>query len=353
MREYLEEQKKHIISYMNEYMRKKSGSPLEVDGMDRNVLSTLISFSERGKMLRGGLVQLGFSLFSKEKTENTVAAGACLELLQSALLIHDDIMDRDQVRRNKPSLYYRYKDRAVEMKITGAYHLGESMGICAGDIAFFTGIDMLSDLDCTAEMYKKAVELCTQEMILVGTAQMKDVLFGTMKKMISLDDILELYRLKTGRYTFSLPFILGATLAGAAENETVKLGSIGEKMGIVFQIKDDELGLFSSEKVLGKPIGGDIREGKKTIFIHLLYQKAKTKERDRIRSILGNPDASEKDIEYIRKMITEYEIRNDVDSIAAEITSEFAAETAGLSCCRREAVEVLEKIQDYNIKRRY
>lgn len=353
MKEYLKKQKSLILGFFNDYLNKEERSAVRPTGIDENVLSTLIEFSSRGKMLRGGLTQLGYSLFSDEFSEDAVAAGACLELLQSALLIHDDIMDRDKTRRNKPSIYYRYNNRAADLKISDPYHTGQSMGICAGDIAFFTGIDMLSDMNGPPPLYKKIVEICSREMMLVGMAQMEDVFTGTVKTMAEAEDIFELYRLKTGRYTFSLPLSLGATLAEAEEEKILKLCSIGEKMGIVFQIKDDELGLFSSEEVLGKPIGGDIREGKKTIFMNLLHQKADLNDRSRLEAALGNPDAAEDDVNFIRGLIDKYRIRDDVGIIIEQVSEEFNNEIAGLGGCRSEAVEILESIHDYNLKRTF
>ena len=353
MNEYLKKQKRLILGFFNAYLNDETRTDVRPTGIDENVISTLIEFSSRGKMLRGGLVQLGYSLFKEGESVDAVAAGACLELLQSALLIHDDIMDRDKTRRNKPSLYYQYNNRAAELHISDSYHTGESMGICAGDIAFFTGIDMLSGMNCTPEKYKKIVEICSREMILVGMAQMEDVFSGTVKTMASREDIFELYRLKTGRYTFSLPLSLGAALAEAAEDTIKKLCSIGEKIGIVFQIKDDELGLFSSEEVLGKPIGGDLREGKKTIFMNLLYQKADKTDKARLETVLGNRTATEEEVNQIRKLIEKYEIRKDAENIITEISAEFQREISELSGVRTEAVETLQSIHDYNLSRTY
>lgn len=353
MKEYLQQHKKKIVEYLEDYEKNAHGIQVRSTAIDENVLSTLIGFSKRGKMLRGGLVQLGYSLFRDEKSADVIVAGACLELLQSALLIHDDIMDRDKTRRYEPSIYFGYRNKAVDLEIEDAYHTGESMGICAGDIAFFSALDILTDMNCSCGIYKKIIESCSREMMLVGMAQMEDIYSSTTRKMSSRETIFDLYRQKTGRYSFSLPLNIGALLAEADESEIGKLYSIGEKMGILFQIKDDELGLFSSEEVLGKPVGGDIREGKKTIYIQLLHEKSGSTDKAILEHALGNPDITIEDIDQIRSLMEKYGVRNEVKSIIDEFSEEFQQDIERLSGCRAEAKAMLKNIHDYNLMRAF
>ena len=104
-----------------------------------DVLHRIVDFSVQGKMVRGGLVCLAEGLVSGRVSSRTHVAGAAVEMFQSALLIHDDIMDRDLYRRGESSVYHRYAEESRVAGIGDAEHLGEGMGICAGDIAFFLG----------------------------------------------------------------------------------------------------------------------------------------------------------------------------------------------------------------------
>ena len=94
-----------------------------------------------------------------------------------------------------------------------AYHLGQSLGICAGDVGFFLAFEILSKLKIKGRIYREILRLFSQEISYVGLAQMMDVYYGASKGSISEQDILKLYLYKTGRYTFSLPLMTGALLA--------------------------------------------------------------------------------------------------------------------------------------------
>jgi geranylgeranyl diphosphate synthase type I len=95
---------------------------------------------------------------------------------------------------------------------------------------------------------------------------MQDVYLGSMRGTVEEEQVLELYRCKTARYTFSLPLVSGALAAGAGEELIVQLEELGEHLGIVFQLKDDELDLMGDEEHTGKPVGTDLEEGKKTLL---------------------------------------------------------------------------------------
>ena len=242
----------------------------------------LDEFSARGKMIRGCLVRLGFELgggksVPPEAEESVARAGAAMELFQSGLLVHDDIMDRDRTRRGAPTLHVGYEADLARGLYGDPAHNGSSLGICAGDLAYFSAFHVLAGLEVPADVARQVCQTAARELALVGVAQMQDVANGAVRHesinpfreaTASPDEqaILLLYRYKTGRYTFSLPLSIGATLAGADLQTKASLEEAGEALGILFQLKDDELGLFADEDELGKPVGADIREDKKTLF---------------------------------------------------------------------------------------
>lgn len=266
MLDYFEKNKKNIGRYLFAYLssQKKSLKKINIWGQDG--LNRLADFCTKGKMIRGGLVYLGYSLGSKKPTADVLACAAVMELLQSALLIHDDIMDHDYLRRGQPTIFAQYEAMAQKEKLNDYKNLGSALGICLGDIAFFLAYELLAKLQCSAETREKIINLISKEMQYVGLAQMQDIYFSQTKKTIKEKEVLKLYLYKTGRYTFSLPLMVGAILAGT-EKQTIKiLEKIGENLGIVFQVKDDELNLFGDPKITGKPAGSDLQESKKTLY---------------------------------------------------------------------------------------
>ena len=94
---------------------------------------------------------------------------------------------------------------------------------------------------------------------------------------------------------------------------------IGESIGILFQIRDDELGLFGDEQELGKPIGSDVREGKKTLLYARLMQRAGTRDRARLARLFGNRGATRRDLEYVRERALALGVKDSLDATTHQI----------------------------------
>ena len=328
----------------------------------------LDEFSSRGKMLRGCLVPFGYELASGREPSGDDAravmlAGAAMELFQSGLLVHDDIMDRDRVRRSGPTVHAAYEAELERGRYADPAHNGQSLGVCAGDVAFFAAFRILSELPVGAESARRVIAIASKELALVGVAQMQDVANGAIKPgsenpfrdgPCEPDEaaVLALYRYKTGRYTFSLPLALGAAIAGADAETSLALERAGENLGILFQLKDDELGLFADEAELGKPIGADIREDKKTLLRLYLFARASEDERARLKTMFGNPASGVAEVEYVRSLASRLGVRDMLEAtmrryaIVAETQAALVRET---TLSARAAFDELVK---YSLERR-
>ena len=163
--------------------------------------------------------------------------------------------------------------------------------------------------------------------------------------------VLDLYRYKTGRYTFSLPLAVGSTLGGAGEDVLDLLDTLGEDLGILFQLKDDEMGLFGDEVETGKPVGTDIREGKKTLFHLYLFEAAGPDERVRLQEIFGNREADEKQIRMVLDAITANGVREKVRQTAAGFADKAGAAVKKFHGIDPGRKRLLEELIDYNINR--
>jgi geranylgeranyl diphosphate synthase type I len=142
----------------------------------------------------------------------------------------------------------------------------------------------------------------------VGFAQMQDVAgihYGSKK----MEDILQLYRYKTGRYTFSLPLKLGAVLGGVDRALIEKLEYFGQELGTAFQIHDDYLGIFGNEKKLGKNISSDIRERKMTLLLFLLMKAIKDpKEKKVLHEYIATETVSAEMITQIKELMKQHKV---------------------------------------------
>ncbi len=364
MKAFFAARKEEIHEYLKRTIEAKAEELSKVHPLGRDAVERILDFAGRGKMLRGGMVGLGYALYAEggreaseeaSMPEDVVAVGAAMELFQSAFLIHDDIMDRDTRRRGVATVFSQYAEAAKEEGLPDAEHMGESLGICAGDIAFFLAYEILGRVgsgergaDC-APLFSFA----SQELSYVGVAQMLDVRWGNGADRVEEADVLELYRYKTGRYTFSLPLSAGALLAGVDASKRKLLEQIGELLGVVFQLRDDELGLFGDEDALGKPIGSDVREGKRTPLFLSLMERVEEAERNKLLGIFGNEDSTEEEIEHVRSLVEELGVRDEIIRTCEGLSRDARNEIESLQETNPEAYRVLEDLLDYGLNRKH
>ena len=292
-----------------------------VNSWGPDAVNRLAAFASSGKMVRGGLLLLAASMHGAGRARPVVAAAAAMELLHSSLLVHDDIMDNDRLRRGSPTVFAQY-ERLARRAGRAASGFGRSMGICAGDVGYFLAWDILSRLAVEPQRRAALLSLVSRELACVGIAQMQDVAFGAFPDLPAPGDVLTLYLYKTARYTFSLPLAAGAILAGASRPDVGKLITLGTYLGVVFQVRDDDLGVFGSRARTGKPVGSDIREGKKTLMYLELLRRARGAERKRFASLLGKKTLPASDLRAVREAVERLGVRQRLDELAEELAQE-------------------------------
>ena len=346
---YLDEQKRKIAAYL-------AGALGRVDDHLAAVADRLLEYTARGKMIRGGLAVLGCDLFADPREAAIIPVSAALELIQSALLIHDDIMDRDELRRGEVTLHRAYAREAAARSPADADHVGDALATCAGDIAFFMAFQMVTEADLAPGRTGRIVSLVARELQLTGAAQMKDVWLGAAPPDAEAppeEEIIDLYRYKTARYSFSLPLTAGALAAGAGDKALAALDRLGEHLGIIFQIKDDELGLFGDEVKTGKPIGSDLREGKKTVMSGRLRGKIRGADRERFDRLFGNREIGVDDVAFVRDLVERTGVRREMDDLVGEYARRCRDDLSRLTGARREKVGWLERLLAYSIFRKW
>ncbi len=271
----------------------------EAGAWGHEVQQRLARFCTQGKGVRASLVCAAYNFFETDLPEHVLKTAAGLELIHAGLLIHDDIMDEDDTRRNMPSSHMHYAQ--LNTHHPNPKHTGQSLAICEADIAYFLGLSMLDS---------RIIHRAARIFALVGVAQMTDV--TNEYAPIHTDDILTCYTNKTARYSIGLPLWIGAMLANQ-EDLADALYEIGVHAGIVYQLRDDELGLFGKPEITGKPQGSDLRQGKQTIYIALLKERMDKEAYTQLQETLKNP--SEEDIAHIQELITQSGARNAAKDI--------------------------------------
>ncbi len=353
MIEYLQKRKSTIAEYLTNYLRHECHDLLSDQRFGRDLVERLLDFTTRGKMIRGSLVFLGAELYGHDDSDPALLRmAAVMELLQSFLLIHDDIMDRDRLRRGSPSVYAQYDELGRDEGMHDHLHFGESMGICAGDVAIFLATGLIADESVPERYRKPLLAAVSREIVRVGIAQMGDVYHGVSPKPVSEEDVIDVYRFKTGRYTFSLPLMCGAILAGASAEDQTVLGRIGEGLGIVFQIKDDEIGLFGTSEGIGKTVGSDIAADKKTLHRIALFELADEATRTQMTGIFGKENPTDDDIAKVLNAMHDTgvpaRVSGILDDYAEATRSRIRESLAGMP---ETGVGLLEQLLEYNLTR--
>lgn len=269
------------------FMNKLSGKK----GIEREAISKLEEFTMRGgKRIRPVFMILGYSLNS-EVDQRIIKASVSLELMQSYLLIHDDIIDRSDVRRGGPSfhLLFNYEER-----------VNEGLAIVCADLADAFSHEALLENDFPPDRLNNAMMLMSKTVEYTGIGQLMDITFPLGDSMTT-DDVTAIHEFKTAHYTVNGPLKIGSILSGYPNPD--KIDEYGIALGIAFQIKDDILGMFGDEKGIGKSIVGDFQEGKKTHLILYSYQLAREGDVKFIRERLGKKSISNSEFERVKKIV--------------------------------------------------
>ncbi|MEJ0073395.1 MAG: polyprenyl synthetase family protein [Candidatus Saccharibacteria bacterium] len=270
-------------------------------------LERLESFATTGKLLRGSILCFSYEVFARQRPGKAVMnAAMALELAHSGLLMHDDVMDNDDMRRGQPAMHRQYQLEAERTGLANSRQFGLSMAISGGDAALFLALELLGE-SLSSDRETVHYELFVSQLLHTCIGQMQDVYLEALPGLPSKKDIYTLMGVKTAAYTLALPLAMGAALAGAPVPVLRRLEAIGTSAGIIFQIRDDELGIMGDSEKTGKPVGSDIKEGKKTLIYYYLFKKCSQEERRKLAAIFGDPAASASDIVYVQELFRRHE----------------------------------------------
>lgn len=315
------------------------------------IIQGLTAYATQGKMIRGCLLLLSYRLFGGDQKHALLHAAAALELTHSGLLIHDDMIDRDDKRRGQPAFHIQLAQRSQEMGYVEADHHGQSIALCAGDITFFLSFELLSRLKSEDLLVRQLMQLFAREFTQVGFAETQDIHQGLTTNQITEDDIFSMYQYKTGRYTFSLPLSAGALLAGQPLSVREQLETLGETLGLIFQLKDDELGLFGTEAETGKAAVSDVREGKKTLYYLYSLELATAEDRERLKRLFGKKDITDDELEQVRALVIGSGAKARVDQKVKDLQEKAQQQIAVLPLSENERNELMVLMQKLGQRR--
>jgi len=350
LQQYVDKNRPQLVKHIQNFFREKR---LLLDSslcFDQDTLIKLEPFTLNGKLLRGVLLLLAYEMHGGKLNNNVFNAAAAIELTHSGFLIHDDIMDRDRLRRGLPTIYEQYRLMGEKLKTKDSLNFGQSLAICAGDLMFFMAMELLTKTITNNLQLKKIQETFNSIVYGVLSGQMLDVYYGSAGLEPTHQTVMDIYRYKTAFYSFSLPFKIGASLSNQTDKNIKVLEKLGEYLGLIFQIKDDEMGIYGDEKIIGKPIGSDIRENKKTLLRALLYEKSSQVEKEKLNQLFGKPTVSKEDVNFIIMQLDNKNIRQKINNILKTLVQKTERLIKKLSC-EEKYKQLLRELIEYNLKR--
>lgn len=253
-----------------------------------------------GKRIRPTLLMLSYNVYA-EDIERAIMPAMAVEIFHNFTLLHDDIMDNAAMRRGRPSVPAKW---------------GENAAILSGDTMLILAYNHLQRTD--TEHISKILEIFNKMATEVCEGQQFDMDFETQQK-VSVVDYMHMIELKTAALLAGSAHI-GATLAGASAHDCRNLYNFALEVGIAFQLQDDLLDSFGDER-LGKKIGGDILEGKKTILMIEAFSRANEEQREVLRTTHLRNDLS--DAEKIAKIKALYEELGVPERVEQQILQKF------------------------------
>lgn len=273
--------------------------------------------AEGGKKLRPALVVGTYRALGGTQAADAVQLATAFELLHTAFLLHDDVIDRDTIRRGRPNLAGAFAGDAAGRGVAAAdaTRWGQASAILAGDLLIHAAQSMVARLGIDEARRLALLDLLDACVFVTAAGELGDVAYSMGVERPELPDVLAMAESKTANYSFAGPLRAGAILAGADARTQRSLGEFGRLVGVAFQLRDDVLGVFGTERVTGKSANSDLREGKLTSL--MLYGLGRS-DGAALRVLMGGPNPTDDDCRAMRWLLERCGARSYVESLIAD-----------------------------------
>lgn len=302
--------KKKVYDYLNSSRFQELFRP---DHIHKSVYSYV---NQGGKSLRPAVLLFSCGAVGGDE-EKFIPAAAAIEVFHTWTIVHDDIIDRDTRRRGGLTVHEEFRQRAIsefDYDESEAAHYGISMAMLAGDMQQGWAVSILSELPQNNGISPNLVlylirdlEMYVQSKLTEG--QVLDIQYSKYPiDSLTEELILDMLWKKTGAlYEFAsrAGAMLGLNTSDPDHKLVEAVSSFASKCGIAFQLQDDILGMIGNEKTLGKPVGSDIREGKRTTILYHAFKNANDQQKNRLMKTFGNDQADDQEIEQAKSLLRE------------------------------------------------
>lgn len=309
-----------------------SGEPLELYQASLHIIRS------GGKRIRPAMLIASGRLYSNDE-ELLIPFASSVELIHTFTLVHDDIIDKDELRRGVKTVHTVW---------------GEPIAIVAGDLLFAKAFEMITGSDTVDKIDASRIAWSVNELAkatsIVAEGQALDILFER-RKWVSVDEYLKMVYMKTGALLEASAKI-GGIVSGASKENVERLGEYARNIGIAFQIRDDYLGLYGKEEEIGKPVFSDIRRGKKTFFVSLSFERGDKQLRDLLNEVLGDENAPYEKLRALATKIEDLGIKREAEAYMERLLNSALFSLNSLKdVVNSEYLEILRSLAFFIIKR--
>ena len=312
--------------FVNKYLKSKlKGNPkLLYDAAGHLIVNG-------GKRLRPYMVIKSCQILGG-KTSNATPAASSVEMVHNFTLVHDDIMDNDEMRHGVPTVHKKF---------------GMPVAILAGDVLFSKAFQTISSSKLSGNATVQLISQLAKGCVDVCEGQLLDIKMAEEKRIPSQSEYIKMIGKKTAAL-FDVSCSMGAICATNKTKDIKNLSSFGKNLGIAFQITDDLIGVMGDPKITKKPVGNDLREGKKSLPILMAIKLAKGKNKKTILKAFGNQKASKSElknaVEVIRSLGIEQNVRRQALQYAEKAEKSLSTYSG---FAKKELIELL----DFVVKR--
>ena len=273
-----------------------------------------------GKRIRGSLLQCAYFGVGGREKKKILKVAVAIEFLHLFFLVHDDIIDRGQLRHGQQPLHRFFAKKANNSsELLKSEQFGNSVAIIVGDMFFAKANEIILQAGFGKKETLEALTYLQNVVKMTIIGQSQDIAIENSKK-VSQSDVLRMYENKTAKYTFEGPLLLGMIFAGVCDKKIKNIFSrYARAIGKAYQLQDDTLGIFGKERKIGKSTVSDIEEGKLSLM--LIYARAKAKAGDlkTLNGIFAKKGITQKETQFFKEIL----IKTGARKYAHDLTKRY------------------------------
>jgi len=343
----LEKQTEAFLSDEQTSMAKLSGEAGQLAAYTKDTIM------RNAKRTRPYLFYLAYRGLNPEGSDFPWNLAIAIELYHQFLLIHDDVIDHDLVRHGGPNVAGSYDEQLQSLipQPGERLEMATALAILAGDVCFSWVYEQiaLAKLSATQQVaLGRSLHGITQKEV---AGQQLDIMSNSRDiSQVTTEQILTIYDNKTAAYTLELPINWALELSQAPPEQTKLWQSFAQKVGRAYQISDDLIGLFSDSKTTGKPVGGDIREGKKTILLRLAYENLESADWQKVEAMLGK-SFNQPQLDDLLNLLKQRGIYDQAVAMSETLVKEARANLDGIKIAAASRAELVSLIDGLSTRK--